>query len=76
MNFCKACPLTGGGASAVPWWDQIYGHIKENIVMKYICTICGHEYDEAAEGVPFNELPEDWVCPVCGVGKELFKPEQ
>ncbi|MCH5173583.1 MAG: rubredoxin [Bacteroidales bacterium] len=44
--------------------------------MKYICTICGHEYDEAAEGVPFNELPEDWVCPVCGVGKELFKPEQ
>lgn len=44
--------------------------------MKYICTVCGHVYDEAAEGTPFNELPEDWVCPLCGVGKDLFEPEE
>lgn len=43
--------------------------------MKYVCTVCGHVYDEAVEGVPFKDLPEDWVCPLCGVGKDLFEPE-
>lgn len=33
----------------------------------YVCTICGHEV--TVEG----ELPDDYVCPVCGVGKEFFK---
>ena len=41
--------------------------------MKYVCSVCGYEYDEAVEGTPFNELPEDWVCPLCGVGKEDFE---
>lgn len=40
---------------------------------KYKCTICGYIYDEAAEGVKFKDLPEDWTCPLCGVGKELFE---
>ncbi|MBQ1656053.1 MAG: rubredoxin [Bacteroidales bacterium] len=44
--------------------------------MKYICTVCGHVYDEAVEGVPFDKLPDDWVCPLCGVGKELFEPDE
>ena len=44
--------------------------------MKYVCQICGHVYDEAEEKVPFAELPEDWVCPICGVGKENFQPEE
>ena len=39
---------------------------------KYVCTICGHIYDEAVEGVKFEDLPEDWRCPLCGVSKELF----
>ncbi|MBO4446938.1 MAG: rubredoxin [Bacteroidales bacterium] len=43
--------------------------------MKYTCNICGYVYDEAVEGVPFAELPEDWVCPLCGVGKEDFSAE-
>ena len=30
-------------------------------------------YDEEVEGVKFEDLPEDWVCPLCGVGKEMFK---
>ncbi|MBR4826600.1 MAG: rubredoxin [Bacteroidales bacterium] len=44
--------------------------------MKHVCTVCGYVYDEAAGGTPFNELPEDWVCPLCGVGKDLFEPEE
>ncbi len=47
---------------------------------KYVCSVCGYEYDPAvgdpANGVlpntPFEELPKNWVCPVCGVGAEEF----
>ena len=41
--------------------------------MKYECTVCGYIYDGAVEGVKFEDLPEDWVCPLCGVGKEMFQ---
>lgn len=48
--------------------------------MKYVCDVCGYVYNEAegdsengvATGTKWNELPEDWVCPLCGVGKEEF----
>ena len=48
---------------------------------KYVCTVCGYEYDPEIgdedsgiePGVEFEDLPEDWVCPVCGVGKEEFE---
>ncbi len=43
--------------------------------MKYRCTVCEYIYDEAAEGTPFNDLPDDWLCPECGVGKDMFEPE-
>ncbi|MCI8272933.1 MAG: rubredoxin [Clostridia bacterium] len=41
--------------------------------MKYRCTVCGYIYDETEEGVKFEELPEEWVCPLCGVGKDMFE---
>jgi rubredoxin len=49
----------------------------------YICTVCQYVYDPTvgdpdngiAPGTPFADLPDDWVCPVCGVGKEAFEPE-
>jgi len=49
---------------------------------KYSCTVCGHIYDPAegdsdngiAAGTAFENLPDDWVCPVCGVGKDEFEP--
>ena len=41
--------------------------------MKYRCTICDYIYDEAAEEIPFNELPGDWICPVCNAPKEAFE---
>lgn len=39
---------------------------------RYQCMICGHIYDEAQEGVPFADLPEDWECPICHVKKKMF----
>ncbi len=49
---------------------------------KYVCTACGYVYDPEigdptvgiASGTSFADLPEDWVCPDCGVGKEFFEP--
>ena len=47
---------------------------------KYKCVVCGHVYDPAEgdpfrnipPGTSFEDLPEDWTCPVCGVGKEEY----
>lgn len=49
---------------------------------KYICEVCGYVYDPAIgdvehgipAGTPFENLPEDWHCPPCGVTKEHFSP--
>ena len=57
---------------------------KGECIMKYVCTICGYEYDEklgdpdngiAAE-TKWENLPDGWVCPLCGVGKEQFSKEE
>lgn len=50
---------------------------------KYVCEPCGYEYDPAvgdpdngiAPGTAFEDLPDDWVCPICGLGKEVFVAE-
>ncbi len=50
---------------------------------KYRCTVCGYEYDPAVgdpehgikPGTSFEQLPDTWVCPVCGVDKSLFEKE-
>ena len=41
---------------------------------KYVCTVCGYIYDEAAEGVPFDSLPDSWACPMCTAPKAVFEP--
>ena len=43
---------------------------------KYVCELCGYIYDEEAEGTKFEDLPEDWVCPLCGASKDMFKKMQ
>lgn len=40
----------------------------------YRCAVCDYEYDEEQEGVKWEDLPDDWVCPVCGAGKVVFSP--
>lgn len=37
---------------------------------RWVCTVCGYVYDEE---LPFEDLPDDWVCPLCGVDKSLFE---
>ena len=39
----------------------------------WVCTLCGYTYDEAKEGVPFDKLPDDWTCPLCGSPKSAFE---
>lgn len=42
---------------------------------KYVCTVCGYVY-EPEDGEPmFEDLPDDWVCPLCGVGKDMFEEQ-
>ncbi|MBQ6326592.1 MAG: rubredoxin [Clostridia bacterium] len=42
--------------------------------MRYVCPICGYVYDEA-KGPPWNTLPDDWKCPLCGAARADFRPE-
>ncbi|MCK5802698.1 MAG: rubredoxin [Lentisphaeria bacterium] len=42
------------------------------LLAAYQCELCSHIYDEAKEGVPWADLPDDWTCPVCGSGKDSF----
>ena len=44
--------------------------------MKYVCSVCGYVYDEEAEGVKWEDLGDDFVCPLCGVGKDMFEEQQ
>ena len=49
---------------------------------KYICTVCEYIYDPAQgdpesgiePGTAFEDISDDWTCPLCGVGKEGFEP--
>ena len=51
--------------------------IKENKMDKYVCTACMYVYDPAEhDNIAFNDLPEDYVCPVCAVGKEMFEIQE
>jgi len=51
-------------------------------MQKYVCKVCGHIYDPEIgqpedgiePGTPFEELPNDWVCPECGAEKDMFEP--
>ena len=47
--------------------------VKKMEKTKHVCTICGYVYDDEVEKIKFADLPDDWVCPDCGVGKEMFE---
>lgn len=50
---------------------------------KYVCALCGYVYDpvegdpdsDIEAGTPFEELPDDWCCPICGAAKDEFFPQ-
>ena len=51
---------------------------------KYVCVVCGWVYDPEvgdpeggiAPGTAFEDIPDDWVCPLCGVGKDDFQVQE
>lgn len=57
---------------------------KTDKMKKYVCTICGYVYDPEEgdpdggipPGTPFENIPDDWVCPLCGATKEDFELEE
>lgn len=48
---------------------EMYRSMKSSLISTYICTACHYVYDGT---IPFEQLPDDYVCPVCGKGKEFF----
>jgi len=50
---------------------------------RYVCGVCGYVYDPEvgdpengiSPGTPFEELPDDWTCPICGASKDMFTEE-
>ncbi len=53
-------------------------------MQKYVCSVCGYEYDPEVgdpdsgiePGTAFEDIPEDWICPVCGAEKNQFESEE
>ncbi len=52
--------------------------------MKYVCSLCGYVYDEELgdpendiePGTPWEEVDDDFACPLCGAGKDVFEAEE
>lgn len=61
-------------------WQIKCQDMKEEINMKYVCDVCGWVYDESIgdpangimQGTRFEDLPDEFTCPLCYVGKEEF----
>jgi rubredoxin len=67
----KTDRLTGDGKSGNIHNRELQGG---STMKKYVCKICGWVYDPAEhDNVEFADLPDDWTCPVCGVGKSDFE---
>ncbi len=79
---------TGKGAPTYRGENEGQTKVKENegsVKMKrYVCSVCGYVYDPSVgdpengipAGTPFENLPAEWVCPVCGATKDQFEPEE
>jgi rubredoxin len=61
---------------------RLYLNPEEAAMKQYKCTICGYIYDpekgdpenNIPSGTSFENLPADWVCPLCGAPKDMFEP--
>ena len=66
------------------WWDLVdWKQVAERCIpRRWKCTACDYVYDPAkgdpetgiAPGTPFEEIPDDWACPLCGLSKDAFRP--
>ncbi|MDY6407106.1 MAG: flavin reductase [Pseudomonadota bacterium] len=76
-HFVLLCDVVSANAGTMnaPLIYQDYQNRKEKKMSetkKWVCSICGYTYDGE---IPFEELPEDWVCPLCGEPKSVFVQE-
>lgn len=65
--------LKGSTPPKAPSFIENNEEILDNDSKKYQCIICGHIYDDQKEEIKFDDLPDNWVCPKCRVGKDKFK---
>ncbi len=71
----------GTAPKTAPTYIKEENKKEESKMEKYECTVCGYVYDPEKgdpdsgikPGTPFEELPDDWVCPVCGAEKDKFE---
>ena len=64
--------------------NQINNNQNSTAMKKYVCSVCGYVYDPEkgdpdsgiAPGTAFEDIPDDWTCPLCGVGKSDFEPAE
>lgn len=64
--------IKGKAPKTAPTYIEEKTEVKSKY-KRYQCDVCGHIYDEEKEKVKFEDLPSDWKCPLCKVGKEHFK---
>ncbi len=75
---------TGKGAPTYREENRVEKKEGSIRMQRYVCSVCGYVYDPAVgdsengipAGTPFESLPDNWVCPVCGAGKDQFEPEE
>ena len=84
MRLSKWSVILGAGHGKLcptPRPSATDGQSTEATAQKYICTSCGFIYDPVegdpdgglAPGTPFEDIPDDWFCPVCGARKKDFE---
>lgn len=62
---------------------EITSNKEDELMDRYVCTVCGYVYDPeegdpdngVERGTSFEDLPDDWTCPICGAGKDEFEKE-
>lgn len=62
--------LKGNSPKKAPTYQE--EKVENQAANRYQCSVCGYIYDDSKEEVKFEDLPEDWTCPLCGVGKDKF----
>jgi rubredoxin len=77
-------PILHGSNTPIGAKPSKFMRKEENIMDKYVCQVCGYVYDPNAgdpengiePGTKFEDLPDDWTCPVCGASKDDFEKEE
>ena len=85
LDSCPANAITAEGEQAAPSATETAAQAPaESTAGKYVCQVCGYVYDPAVgdpangvePGTAFEDLPEGWACPLCGVGKDMFAAQE